>query len=277
MFADSNKYNESNEIFRIVVEDKFADVDAKLMMEISGLFMKQIINLRNKISTSNDNVYILKFENIRYQGDLLWDFFKICQGKSADIKLSDIYYLSLIAEEWECPIILQQLLFLLESKADPRDILSRFSRQPDIFPFLIDIIASKFRLIFENSESKEKIKDLDPKYICKIIQSPKCEFPRRDYFDEFIIDLITKHRERCSSLIKYIDLLNTDLQNLKNLNALLTSIRISPMYPNVSRILHLRECECECNLLKTQNNNLRRENANLKNEVQLLEKIHEAK
>lgn len=253
-----------NSRFEIVIDGISEYVDANIMMKVSGLFLRRYINEQSKSSN-----YTINFSDIKYRGRLVSQFLKVCQGQSADIKLSDIYYMLLISEEWESPEISNQLVMFLESKVEPLDLLSRFSTyiksQQDVSTFLIEVIASKFKYIYKS----DNFIDLPPKYICSIIHNPKCERPPREEFDKRIVEIIDKHKIRCSSLVKCIDLLKTDEKNLTKLNV----DYLSAMYPNIKEILQLRQCKSENEKLHNENDDLKKENDNLRRQLQILNSL----
>lgn len=258
---DKSKKNQ----FAIIVDDTSEYVDAGLMMKISGLFHRKYNFIISSEQTQEINS--IDFSDIKYKRkELLSQFFKICQGQSADINVSEIYYMLLISEEWESPEVSRQLSLFLKSNVDVHDLLIRFSTyiksRQDVSSFLIDIIASKFKDIV-NSKFKEEFIELPPKYICSIIHNPKCEMPQRKILEEFIVNIVNKYGIYCSSLIKYIDLLNTDIKNLYDLN-LNDNQYLSAMYPSISRILQLREYENENDRLTKENEKLKKQLKNLR-------------
>lgn len=137
---------------------------------------------------------------------------------------------------------------------DLQELLSKFSTyvhsQQDVSTSFVDVIASKFRYICQGSEQKalSEFINLPPYYICLIIHNPNCEKPPRNLFEKLIIGIIKKHGVRCASLIKYIDLFNTDIKNIIDLNSILLEKKLDPMYPNVCRILELRQFKENDNL-----------------------------
>lgn len=250
-----------NSRFEVIVDGITEYVDANIMMKVSGLFLRKYIDEQKKPSN-----YSIDFRDIKYRGRLVSQFLKVCQGQSADIKLSDIYYMLLISEEWESPEISNQLAMFLESKVEPLDLLSRFSTyiksQQDVSNSLIDVLASKFKYIYKSDNFIE----LPPKYICTIIHNPKCEMPPREEFDKCIVEIIGKHKIRCSSLVKCINLLKTDEKNLIKLNVDYLTV----MYPEIKEILRLRQCKSENEKLHNENDDLKKENDNLRRQLRIL-------
>ena len=112
----------SNQNFKITVDGIIEYVDVRLMMEVSGLFQRRYIDRKLK-----SKEFSLDFSDVKYRGKLISKFLKICKGESADIKVIDIYYLLLIAEEWESPEISQQLSLFLKLNIDLQELLSKFS------------------------------------------------------------------------------------------------------------------------------------------------------
>ena len=265
----------SNQNFKITVDGIIEYVDVRLMMEVSGLFQRRYIDRKLK-----SKEFSLDFSDVKYRGKLISKFLKICKGESADIKVTDLYFLLLIAEEWESPEISQQLSLFLKSKVDLQELLSKFSTyvhsQQDVSTSFVDVIASKFRYICQGSAQKalSEFINLPPYYICLIIHNPNCEKPPRNLFERLIIDIIKKHGIRCASLIKYIDLFNTDIANIIDLNGVLLEKKLDPMYPNVSKILELRQCKEDYIQLQSQYKDLKEENDNLKKQIQLLKSIN---
>ena len=262
--------NPGNENIEIDIDSIQFHVNASVMIGISRLFAKKYVDLQ----TNHDKSFSLDFSDIKNKGPNLIKFFDLCKGRSPELELSDVFDLLAIAEEWEAGGIIKQLKLFLRDNVDSETLLSYFAAQVNAADFevssiFIDLIAEKCKEVYEN----KSFISLPPKYLCAILQSPYCAPPRRDKFDRFLVQVIKKNGIRCAQLIKYIDFLSTDYQNLLDLNEELKKNNIAPMFPNIQRILKLRQCEFQNEALQKKVADLETENKVLRERVNLLDSL----
>ncbi|OHT08773.1 hypothetical protein TRFO_22697 [Tritrichomonas foetus] len=255
--------------FEIIIDDQREYVNEKMMMLQSGLFSRRYIEYQS----GQQKGYSLNFSDIKNKGRNLKQYFNIFRGQPANLEISDLYSLLLIAEEWESPEIVTQLKLFLQANTSAQELLAKFAfdinAKLEVAQSLVDLVSSKCRDIYQSPT----FLNLPPNYLCMILSNPNCALPRRDLFDKLILQLIEKHEYKCASLVNKIDFLSTEYETLTELNALLNKIKLSEMYPNVKRVLFLRTCEIEKNKLEVKISALEKENKALKEKVNISESL----
>ena len=275
--------NHTNGNLNIYVNDMVIAVNKNILLKESNLFKReytQQVNLRPEDSKPVDSQKV-KSEQIsitrKYGGPLLRKYLDICQGRNCALYNSNFYDLFLISEEWESPNITNRLQSAFESKIGHDikldDVLSKLRQNIDdslgVSNTHLDILAKHFKDIYSNTA----FENLPPQYICRIIQNPHCEFPSRQRLDQFINIVLEKYGRGCASLAQLIDPLKTDIEVLRNLKRNLTKAKLLPMYPNINRILQLRECELDYKNLQNKNKELQENNEYLQRKVEILLQI----
>ena len=217
-------------------------VDAVLMSETSLLFSRALESILDS-DTSSGGQLALDLTGALHRTEHLSLFLRFCRNQSMRLSTPEAMDVLLIADEWQCPKLVSQLLHLVLETATPQEIFSYISVESVAGPAppLVALLAHNFERLL----SHPSFADLDPSLVAAALAHPECRRPSRNDHARLAVSLVQRHGFDALPVVASLNLLYVDLELLTELQRELKAIGAELFYPDLPLVIELKDKEAK--------------------------------
>ena len=216
-------------------------VDAALMKETSLLFSRALESIRK--SDPSGGQIAIDLTGTLHRTEQLNLFFKFCRNPSMRLSTAEAMDLLLIADEWQCPKLVSQLLHFVLETATPQEIFSWISVESVAGPAppLVALLAHNF----ESLMSHPSFADLDPALVAAALAHPDCRRPSRNEHARLAASLVRRRGFDALPVMEGLNFLYVDLPFLTELQRELKAAGADLFYPDLPIVIELKDKEAK--------------------------------